>query len=46
MELGRKFEVVSGSRPGFFKTGVTEDIFSDGGIEPAERKELTMLLMS
>ena len=46
-EVGDRPVVVgmSGSRPGFFSTGVTAASLSGGGTRPEDREELMMLVM-
>ena len=44
--MGRKFEMVSGSRAGFLRMGVTAASFRVWGTKPEVREELMMVTMS
>lgn len=46
LEMGRKFDIMSGSSPGFLRMGVTAASLSEGGIEPELREVLMISVMS
>ena len=45
LEMGRKFDMMSGLSPGFLRVGVTAASLSEWGTEPDLREELIISLM-
>jgi len=46
LEMGRKFDMMSGLSPGFLRMGVTAASLSERGTEPDLREELMISVMS
>lgn len=45
LDMGRRLLKLVGSRPGFFRMGVTKAVLSEGGTEPELREEWIISVM-